>query len=173
MNNYQNTTNFTFSVYGDLVKEIDGRDTFTCNLISLPTPEVAISSTTYSKHPLVSKQKGKDPGTVIENDDLLEAELLVDEQYDAYLFALKWLASYATVFRQFGPGTPETIVDVVALSDKGSPLLTFTYHKVIPTRMAQIIPSPQLSSPDNMILPFTMSYDTFSVRDGQGNIIIE
>lgn len=160
-----------FRIYGDMVEDITGREKFECQVTGLPTPEIAMSGMTYSKHPLASQMKGNMPGNTMTNDDFITAEVIVDETFDAYLFFCKWVASHAVATRTHA-GDANTFVEIVALDNSKKPLITFRYNKVFPTRLNQVEYSAQLTDPGVMVVPVFIAFDSFSITDAQGAEIV-
>lgn len=171
MFNTQSNTNFVFRIYGDIVKDITGRDEFECQLTGLPTPEIAMTGTTYSKHPLVSQMKGNMPGNVMTNDDFITAEVIIDEHYQSFLFFAKWIAAHAVATRTHA-GDANTFCEIVVLDNSKKPLMSFLYNKIFPTRLNQIEYSAQLTDPGVSVVPVFIAFDSFSITDADGNEIV-
>lgn len=171
MINTQSNTNFMFNLYGDVVQDLTGFEQFKCQITGLPTPEIAILPATYSKHPLASQMKGQLPGNTLSNDDFITAELIIDENFDSYLFFARWVARQATATRAHA-GDMNTFAEIIVLDNNKKPIITFRYNKVFPTRLNQIEMSAQLSDPGVMTVPIVIGYDSFSITDRFGKELI-
>lgn len=177
MQNYQNPTNFFVKIYGNTVKSISGKDVFECAITGLPTPEISLSSSTYSPHPLAGiankAMKGRVGSNTMNNDDVIDLEFLIDENFEAYLFLVRWIMALTVKGRTLDADTDNNdFMEIAATDNQKQTILVFKYNKVHPMRISQIQYSAQLTTPDVLVTPATFAYDSFSLTDSSGEEII-
>ena len=177
MQNYQNPTNFFVKVYGNTVKSITGKEVFECAITGLPTPEISLSSSSYSPHPLAGAgnkaMKGRVSSNTMNNDDVIDLEFLIDENFEAYLFLVKWIMALTVKGRTLNADTDNMdFMEIAAVDNQKQTILVFKYDKVHPMRISQIQYSAQVTSPDVLVSPATFAYNSFSLTDATGEQII-
>ena len=179
MNNYAVVNDFTIKMYGSMVEKLTGKKEFsstvTDKITSIPTPELIITSTEIPKGPQHANMKGTLGGNQLLNDDELNFQMLVDEDYANYDFFVKLIRSYIPKYREKILGAQDDTdltMEVEIRNSKGDVVRVFRYNKVDPLRIGQL----QLDSGDMgtnyVILDITLKYDSFNVTDKNGNIIL-